>query len=84
MKKLIISIIFALGFGMSLNAQNDGFFTASYDEYREDNWSSQMPSLPGFHGGLDDYNSTPDAPLGSGLFILSALACLWMKSNENE
>ena len=74
MRKYIITIIFALGLGMNLNAQSDGFFTSNYSEYREDNWSSTMPSLPGFHGGLDDYQSTPEAPLGSGLLILGALA----------
>ena len=74
MRRYIITILFALGLGMSLNAQSDGFFTSSYSDYREDNWSSTMPSLPGFHGGLDDYQSTPEAPLGNGLLILGALA----------
>ena len=74
MRKYITTIIFALGLGMTLNAQSDGFFMSNYSEYREDNWSSTMPSLPGFHGGLDDYQSTPEAPLGSGLLILGALA----------
>ena len=79
MRKYIITIIFALGLGMSLNAQSDGFFTSSYSDYREESWSSTMPSLPGFHGGLDDYQSTPEAPLGSGLLVLGVLALGYRK-----
>lgn len=58
----------------NLNAQNDGFFTSSYSDYREDEWSSTMPSLPGYHGGLNDYQAVPETPIGSGLLILGALA----------
>ena len=75
MKKLIISIIFALGFGIGLNAQSDGFFTSNYS-YREDIiWDvDQMPLLPGSHGYLGDYDCvTPSVPLGSGILVLAGL-----------
>ena len=75
MKKVIISIIFALGFGMSLNAQSDGFFTSSYSEYRENiSWDVEnMPLLPGSHGYLGDYDCVTPVPLGSGVLILAGL-----------
>ena len=84
MRKYIITIIFALGLGMSLNAQSDGFFTSSYSDYREDNWSSTMPSLPGFHGGLDDYQSTPEAPLGNGLLLLAGLGITYASTKKKK
>ena len=84
MRKHIITIIFALGLGMSLNAQSDGFFTSSYSDYREENWSSTMPSLPGFHGGLDDYQSTPVAPLGSGLLLLAGLGITYASTKKKK
>ncbi|MBQ4548155.1 MAG: hypothetical protein IJA42_03050 [Bacteroidales bacterium] len=71
MKKIIISIIFALGFGMSLNAQNDGFFTYSdINDTRNDSWG-EMPTLPYSHG-LDGHVQS-DAPLGSGILVLAGL-----------
>ena len=85
MKKLIISIIFALWFGMSLNAQNDGFFTSNFSEYREETaWDvEQMPLLPGSHGSLGDYDCVnQQAPIGSGLLILTALALLKLKNEK--
>ena len=84
MRKYIITIIFALGLGMSLNAQSDRFFTSSYSDYREENWSSTMPSLPGFHGGLDDFQSTPDAPIGSGLLLLVGLGITYASTKNKK
>ena len=38
MKKYIIAIVFAIGFGLNLSAQSDGFFfNSNYSEYREEN-----------------------------------------------
>ena len=73
MKNLIITIIFAIGLGMSLNAQSDGFFTYNnIDEHRtgSDSWGI-MPKLPVSHGFTEDQNA---APLGSGLLILGGMA----------
>ena len=78
MKKIIISIIFALGFGMSLNAQSDGFFEYNNIDEKRGVIMGELPALPSAHGM--DGNS--DAPLGSGVLILTALALLKLK-NEN-
>lgn len=76
MKRYIITLVFALGFVMNLNAQSDGFFTSNYSEYREveNDWGLNMPSLPSSHGYVDDYSCAEPAPLGNGLFILGGLA----------
>ena len=70
MRKYIITIIFALGLGMSLNAQSDGFFTYNNVDDKRTEWGLE-PALPYAHG-LDGHQSS--APLGSGLLILGALA----------
>ena len=72
MKKYITTIIFALGFGISLNAQSDGFF--SYRDNgvtnRSASWSVEA-ALPTSHG-LTDHQSS-EAPLGSGILLLAGL-----------
>ena len=85
MKKLIISIIFALGLGMSLNAQNDGFFTSSYSEYREDNeWGIDMPLLPGSHGYLGDYDCITPVPVGNGVILLAGLGIAYASRRKRN
>lgn len=81
MKKYIITIIFALGFGMGLNAQSDGFFTSNYNEHRSgsDEWGT-LPTLPSSHGYGLDSNA---APLGSGLLLLGGMAFLYAKRKKN-
>ncbi|MBQ4548474.1 MAG: hypothetical protein IJA42_04720 [Bacteroidales bacterium] len=81
-KKILIGVIaVVLGSG-SLNAQSDGFFASSYSEYRdiENDWSLNMPLLPGSHGYIDDYSCVEqEAPLGNGLLILGVLALGYRK-----
>ena len=75
-----------LGCG-NLFAQNDGFFTSSYMEYREgrnEEWGIKMPLLPGSHGYLGDYDCVEPAPLGSGLFILASLGFAYTISRRKE
>ena len=73
MKKYIITLVFALGLGLNLSAQSDGFFSNSrYSEYREDPWAGDMPGLPS-HGYINDYDAD-NAPLGSGLLLLGGMA----------
>lgn len=81
MKKYIITLVLALGFGMNVNAQfgqysqggSDAFFSASSGvEYREtENEWATLPSLPGF-GSYEDQNAD-DAPVGSGLLLLAGM-----------
>ena len=67
MKKIILAI--ALFAAVSANAQSDGFFTSSYNNYREttDEWGT-MPTMIG-HG----YDTDQSAPLGSGLLLLAGM-----------
>ena len=68
MKKLLFATALIIMMGLTSNAQNDGFFNSynNDDIYRglDDNLV-----LPNAHGTGNDYN----APLGSGLLILTAL-----------
>lgn len=85
-KLMIISNIIILGCS-TLFAQNDGFFTSSYSEFRENenDWELDMPLLPGSHGYIDDYSCVEqEAPLGSGLLILGALALGYVRSKSDK
>lgn len=76
MKKIITTIIFAIAFGMNVNAQNDGFFSnGNYSEYRDnsDVWGQGLPSLPVQHG-VDYDHAAESVPVGSGLLLLGGLA----------
>lgn len=79
MKKLIILSVFALGFGMSLNAQSysDGFF--KYNNVEEQRTSnSEWGTLPTMIGhGLNTDQDGDSAPLGSGLLLLGGMAVLY-------
>lgn len=76
MKKLIILSVFALGFGMSLNAQSDSFF--KYNNVEEQRSSDEGWTLPTMIGhGLTDDQDGNAAPLGSGLLLLGGMAVLY-------
>ena len=80
MKKYILTIALAIGFGMNLNAQigqsgkSDSFFSSNkYSEYRDEIAMGTMPLLPG-HNTFNDYDADPkQVPVGSGLMILAGL-----------
>ena len=81
-KKLFVSIVIIILCGGSLIAQSDSFFTYSnINDTRNESWG-EMPLLPSAHGL--DVSVQSEAPLGSGLLILSGLACLWLKSKNNK
>ena len=80
MKKLIILSVFAIGFGMSLNAQSDSFFRYNNVEEQRtggENWAK--PALIG-HGIEGDQSA---APLGSGLLLLGGMAVLYARRKRN-
>ena len=83
MKKLIITVIFALFMGMTMSAQSDAFFAYSdVDNYRggSDEWGA-MPTLPASHGFTTDQNA---APLGSGILLLGGLALAYGLRKRNS
>lgn len=98
MKKYILIIILAIGFGLSLNAQmlsqcytsqTDGFFSMDqYDEQgRVGQWAGDMPLLPRVHGSELDH-SAKATPLGSGLLVLTSMGIgytvIRRKKKENQ
>ena len=84
-KKILLTICLTILTFNSVFAQRDGFFTSNYSEYREDeSWGIDMPLLPGSHGYFDDYSCVEQAPLGSGVILLTALALLRLKTKKEE
>ena len=83
MKKLIITVIFALFMGMTMSAQSDGFFAYSdVDNYRggSDEWGA-LPTLPASHGFTTDQDAVP---LGSGLLLLGGMAIAYGLRKRNS
>lgn len=71
MKKILFAIAIVMMLGITANAQGnrDSFFT-DWD----DNNNNRDPELPAVLGGtLGGLQGDYDAPLGTGLFILTAL-----------
>ena len=81
MKKIILAI--ALFAAVSANAQSDGFFSSgsNYKEYRENVWAENMPVLPDQHGVTYDFSA--EAPLGSGLLVLTGLGLAYAMRKKN-
>ena len=69
MKKILFAIAFVMVMVLGANAQSDGWFKASGDDYSQRAGTSPDIALPGQHGLTNDQAS----PLGSGLIILGAL-----------
>ena len=70
MKKILFAIAIVLMVSFTASAQRDSFFNDWEDVDNRVNVSGiDLPTLPGSHGWDDDIN----APLGSGLLVLTAL-----------
>ena len=81
MKKLLLTIALVLTIGFGANAQRDAFFSwndASNETYRTG--ESINFALPQSHGA--DYDS--EAPLGTGLLILTALGAGYIASKRKH
>ena len=73
MKKILFAIAIVMMMGFTANAQSDGFFH-SWDDYEENRISDFKPVIPAvglINGGA--YGNDVNAPLGSGLLVLTAL-----------
>ena len=80
MKRYIITLVLAVGLGFNLSAQNDGFFTYSNYDNRQDSEWGEMPGLPHSYGLTDNQS----APLGSGFLILGGLALGYAVRKKNR
>lgn len=70
MKKILIAIAIVLTIGFSANAQGrDGFFST----YDNDNYENRDPVSLSLNFPNHFDNTDNDAPLGSGLLVLTAL-----------
>lgn len=79
MKKIFLAIALTVALGFGASAQRDGFFNdwEDFDNLRDE---GIMPSLPNGHG----LNGDQDAPLGTGLLILTALGAGYAVSKRKE
>ena len=83
MKKILLTIVFVLTIVLGATAQTDGFFRdGSSEGYSNRTADTDLPALPtGRTGSLQgDY----DAPLGSGLLVLTALGVGYAISRKRE
>jgi hypothetical protein len=71
MKKIILSIIFAMVMSFGANAQIDAMVTDWDNTYRTT--MDEMPWLPAVIIGINSDLNACDTPLGSGLLIFTAL-----------
>ena len=70
MKKLLFATALIITMGLTSNAQNDGFFNWNNNYYADERLTGMELILPNGHGDINDHNAVP---VGSGLFILTAL-----------
>ena len=80
MKKIILALAIVLSVSLTANAQRDGFFN-DWDDYGNglDRTEIDMPALPTH--GLDQ---NQNAPLGSGLLVLTALGAGYAMLKKRE
>ena len=72
MKKILFAIAITMMFGFAASAQSDSFFKNTYNDYGNRSAASfDTPTVPS--GNLGGISGNPDAPLGSGLLVLTAL-----------
>ena len=73
MKKILFAIAIVLMLGISANAQgkNDAFFNDWDNSYNGNRDPDPFPAILG--GTLGNLQGDQDAPLGSGLLVLTAL-----------
>ena len=71
MKRIVVSIAIVLTLGLSVNAQSDGFFSTSYQEYGR-GASNELPALPRAGKDIDQ-----SAPVGSGLLLLAGMGAAY-------
>lgn len=79
MKKIILSIIFAMVMSFGANAQIDAMVTDWDNTYRTT--MDEMPWLPAVIIGINSDLNAYNTPLGSGLLIFTALGAgyAWKK-----
>lgn len=74
-----MTIALMMVFGLGASAQTDGFFNdwEDFDNIRNE---EDLPTLPGSHG----LTGNQEAPLGSGILILTALGAGYAISKKRD
>jgi len=80
MKKILFTIAIVITMTMGVNAQHDGFFTNNYEDNGFRGYDT--PGVP--TGVAGSILVDQDAPLGAGLFILTALGTGYALSKRRK
>ena len=80
MKKVLLALALVMALSFGANAQRDGFFNDWNDVSNGIDRDGGLPGVPGSHGEGGDVG----APLGTGLFILTALGAGYAIKKSNE
>lgn len=86
MKKALLTIALVATLGLVANAQPDGFFRNDGNEDNGNRTSSGIsgttPRLP--RGGTGTSNDDQDAPLGSGLLVMTVLGGAYLLRKQEK
>ena len=77
MKKLALTIVAVLGLSMTTFAEGGGLFQRGTEPEYQIFMREDDPLLPGMPGEHDLFNNT-DAPLGTGIAIMTALGAAYL------
>lgn len=83
MKKLLV-IIVVLMISVGASAQNDSFFRSNINDYMYDRTTPSVVGTPTFPDPFDNLNHNADAPLGTGLFLLTTLGAGYAISKRRK
>ena len=80
MKKLALTIAIVLGLSMTTFADGGGLFQRGTEPERDGLYKGNgMPGLPGH-----DLNENQDAPLGTGIVLLTALGAAYLVGKKRN
>ena len=79
MKRMFLSIVFAIMIGLGANAQSDYFIS---DLQQDTRFEDLLPILVA--GSIGQHNSDQPAPLGDGLLVLTALGAGYAVKRRKE
>ena len=83
MKKILFAIAFVIMMSVGAMAQSDGFFKNYNSDVYNDRGGSD-PATPGLVFPTHNTDQDPQAPLGSGLLVLTALGAGYAVARKNR
>ncbi|MGN0032660.1 MAG: hypothetical protein ACI358_02625 [Candidatus Limimorpha sp.] len=84
MKKLLLTLSIIASIGLSTEAQTDLFFNDYKDSRSLENGLIETPQFFGCDYDFNGMNGSPNAPVGSGLLILTTLGIGYSVARKKE